>query len=158
MAVISYSAYEITKVAIEIEKNGYIFYQKAAKLSRSRPVSELFRGLAEEEIQHRVFFEGLAKLIPHKPDAETTPPDEYLSAIADAAILQQRKGMKAVAEQRLTDQEALDIAVQVEKNAILYYTELLRFVSEKEKGMVEELVAEEKRHLTKLTSISNNLA
>ena len=157
MALISYSAYEIVKVAIEIEKNGYQFYRKAANLTRSSPVAELFRSLAEEEIQHQAFFEGLAKLISHKENAEITPPDEYLSAIADASIIQQKRGLKLIAEKRLTDQEALDIAVQVEKNAILYYTELLRFVTEKEKGMVEELVAEEKKHLTTLTSIAKNL-
>ena len=119
-------------------------------------MAELFRSLAQEEIQHQAFFEGLAKLISCKDNGITTP-DEYLSAIADASIIQQKRGMKAIAEKRLTDQEALDIAVQVEKNAILYYTELLRFVTEKEKGMVEELVAEEKKHLTKLTSIAKNL-
>jgi rubrerythrin len=157
MALINYSACEIIKVAVEIEKNGFQFYTEAANLTRSNSVSELFRGLAREEIQHQAFFEGLAKLIPCKADDGTTPPDEYLSAIADASILQQKRGLKLIAEKRLTDQEALDIAVQVEKNAILYYTELLRFVTEKEKGMVEELVAEEKRHLTKLTSIAKNL-
>ena len=157
MALISYSACEIIKVAIEIEKNGYQFYTEAAKLTRISSVAELFRSLAQEEIQHQAFFEGLAKLIAHCEVNGITPPDEYLSAIADASILQQKRGMKAIAEKRLTDQEALDIAVQVEKNAILYYTELLRFVTEKEKGMVEELVAEEKRHLTKLISISKNL-
>ena len=156
MALINYSACEIIKVAIEIEKNGYQFYTEAAKLTRSNSVAELFRSLAQEEIQHQAFFEGLAKLISCK-DNGITPPDEYLSAIADASIIQQKRGMKAIAEKRLSDQEALDIAVQVEKNAILYYTELLRFVTEKEKGMVEELVAEEKRHLTKLTSIAKNL-
>lgn len=157
MALISYSACEIIKVAIEIEKNGYQFYTEAAKLTRSKSVAELFRNLAQEEIQHQAFFEGLGKLIPSCAVSGITPPDEYLSAIADASILQQKRGMKAIAEKRLTNQEALDIAVQVEKNAILYYTELLRFVTEKEKGMVEELVAEEKNHLTKLTSIANNL-
>lgn len=157
MALISYSACEIIKVAIDIEKNGYQFYSEAAKLTRNSSVAELFRNLAQEEIQHRAFFEGLGKLIPSCAVGETTPPDEYLSAIADASILQQKRGMKAIAEKRLTNQEALNIAIQVEKNAILYYTELLRFVTEKEKGMVEELVAEEKNHLTKLTSIANNL-
>jgi len=157
MALISYSACEIIKVAIEIEKNGYHFYTEAAKLTRRKSVAELFRNLAQEEIQHQAFFEGLAKLVSSCETNKTAPPDEYLSAIADASIIQQKRGMKAIAEKRLTDQEALDIAVQVEKNAILYYTELLRFVTEKEKGMVEELVAEEKKHLTTLTSIGKNL-
>ncbi|MFH2068692.1 MAG: ferritin family protein [Candidatus Omnitrophota bacterium] len=157
MALINYSACEIIKVAIDIEKNGYQFYTEASKLTRSKSVAELFRSLAGEEIQHQIFFEGLAKLISQCEVNGTTRPDEYLAAIADASIIQQKRGMKAIAEKRLTDQEALDIAVQVEKNAILYYTELLRFVTEKEKGMVEELVAEEKKHLTKLTSIAKNL-
>ncbi|MFA5393026.1 MAG: ferritin family protein [Candidatus Ratteibacteria bacterium] len=157
MALISYSACEIIKVAIEIEKNGYQFYTEAAKLTRSNSVAELFQNLAREEIQHQTFFEGLAKLIPCKEVNGTNQPDEYLSAIADASIIQQKRGIKLVTEKRLTDQEALDFAVQVEKNAILYYTELLRFVTEKERGMVEELVAEEKKHLTNLISIGKNL-
>ncbi len=157
MALISYSACEIVKVAVEIEKNGYHFYTEAAKLTRSSSVAELFRNLAQEEIQHQAFFEGLAKLVSTCEIDEATRPDEYLSAIADASILQQKRGMKAITEKRLTDQEALDIAVQVEKNAILYYTELLRFVTEKERGMVEELIKEEKKHLTTLNSIGRTL-
>ncbi|MCX5643049.1 MAG: ferritin family protein [Candidatus Omnitrophica bacterium] len=157
MALISYAACEIIKVAIEIEKNGYRFYTEAAKLTKSSSVAELFRNLAQEEIQHQAFFEGLAKLISQCATNGTNQPDEYLSAIADASIIQQKRGMKAIAAGQLTDQEALDIAIQVEKNAILYYTELLRFVTDKEKGMVQELVAEEKRHLTNLTSIGKNL-
>jgi len=157
MALISYSACEIIKVAIGIEKNGYQFYTEAAKLTRNNSVAELFQNLAQEEIQHQAFFEGLAKLISSCEVNGITPPDEYLSAVADASIIQQKRGMKAITEKRLTDQDALDIAIQVEKNAILYYTELIRFVTEKEKGMVEELIAEEKKHLTKLISIAKNL-
>ncbi len=157
MALIKYPVYEVIKVAIEIEKNGYQFYSGMAKCAKSPLVAERFLGFAEEEIKHRDFFERLARSVPHKAEAELSPVDEYLSAVANAAILRQKDDLKALACKTLSDREAVQAALEVERNAILYFTELLRFVPEKEKGVVQEIVEEEKKHLTQLSSLASAL-
>jgi len=149
------SAFEVINVAVEIEKNGYRFYTGAAKTTRNIPVADTFRFLAEEENKHQKTFEELLKNAPHAPITESYPGELnlYLKAIADAILFKQEEGIKKVIAKTVSEREALDMGIQAEKDSILYYQEILRFVSEKEKTLVEKVITEEKNHLVKLNGL-----
>lgn len=51
----------------------------------------------------------------------------------------------------------MDIAIQVEKDTILYYYEILENLTGKEKDLVKELINQEKTHVYRLTTLKNTL-
>ena len=51
----TYSGYEIIKIAIEEEKEGFNFYKKMMGKSLSSEVKEVFHHLLHEEEKHLVF-------------------------------------------------------------------------------------------------------
>ncbi len=156
---IRYSAGEVLKIAVNIEQNGARFYRGMVEKSRSHPAREMFQFLSDAEVEHEKIFKDFLKNAPSVPLTESYPGelDLYLKAIADALIFTQDKAIKAVEAGKLNDREAVDIGIQVEKDSILYYTEVIRFVAEEDKESVRKVIDEEKNHLVQLLDISHNL-
>lgn len=59
-----FNAAEVFDIAIAIEENGKIFYDKAQDKVEDPEVKELFKFLALEEVQHREFFMALKTKLP----------------------------------------------------------------------------------------------
>ncbi len=55
------------------------------------------------------------------------------------------------------EEEALYIAMGFERDSILFYYEMSNLVPERERGIVKELVEQEKEHLRKLNDIRREL-
>ena len=49
--------------------------------------------------------------------------------------------------------EAIDLGIKFEKDSILFYQEMRQALSEKDRGMLDKVIEEEKSHLNKLMEI-----
>ena len=114
---------DILLFAIQIEKNGREFYETHAKKFEGN-LGQLFSYLAEEEVQHEAFFSDLLKKFPLSEEGEYN--EEYFSYInsfVDNLLI------NAPANEKLVNQitqpiEAIDFAIQMELNSIVFYAEL----------------------------------
>lgn len=144
---------EIFQFAIRIEENGEKFYREMAQKLNDAAVKELFSALADEEIKHRKTYEGLVSKIEKYEPFESFPGEyfEYLRAYADNHIFTPDILQKEM--DKITDATAaLQFAIQRELDSILYYQEVKKLVPENQRGTIDKIIDEERRHYMKLSS------
>lgn len=143
---------EIFQFAIRIEENGEKFYREMAQKLNDAAVQELFTALANEEVKHKKIYEGLVSKIENYEPFETFPGEyfEYLRAYADKHIFTPDLMQKEM--DKITDaRAALQFAIQRELESILYYQEVKNLVPASERGTIDKIINEERRHYMKLT-------
>lgn len=156
---ILFSASEVVTMAIEIEKNGLNFYNAMAAKSQNEQAIELFTFLAAEEIQHKGTFQkmldGLKKVELSANDLEEY--NNYLGALTSSRVFNKNVDTEEFVKD-LDDLAALNLAIEAEKDSILFYYELLEQSLSEDKADIERVIKEEKSHYAKLTRLKNELS
>ena len=151
-----FEAREIVGVAISIEENGEEFYKQLATVTKNLQVKETFEFLAGEERKHRNSFREIQqRLGEFKPIYESYPGEylNYVKALAEENIFTKERARQLLAKKFKKSTAALDIAIGLEKDSILFYNEMKNFVSESERKPIDEIIGQEKEHLRKLSEI-----
>jgi len=158
----SFTAEEIFKIAIQIERDGKLFYQRAAALFDGG-IKRTFLGLAEMEETHETFFTRLKELL-FKSDTESVNFDparesgSYLTALARTKIFDLDQSAEETWPANSSIDDILKLAIQSEKESIVYYIGLKEVVrDELTKLKIDEIVKEEMKHITLLTKTLLNL-
>lgn len=143
---------EIFQFAIQIEKNGEMFYNTVGDQLDKKEVKDLFKALAGEENKHRKTYEALLSEIETYDPPETYPGEyyDYLRAYAENHIFPTEKMEKEV-EKISTAEAALNFAMAREIESILYYQELKNNVPQSERSKIDAIIEEERRHYVKLS-------
>lgn len=162
MDIMHFSAKEILEMALRIEENGVEFYTQAGNASKSKKLKELFTFLAEEEKKHIRVFGEMDRSVKDDTKPDTLDPylDEaplYLEALANSRVFTNKNEGKRLAGIVRNEGEALQIAINMEKDSILFYYELHSAINNKDKAILESIIKEEKKHLGKLTALQKNL-
>lgn len=149
----AFTALQALHMAMEIEKNGKVFYEAAAVQAADPALKALFRELAVQEQKHYQVFERMAKFV-HEP-AETQPVEQsdyqlYLAATLDNALFAGPDKALAVAEGAADRGAALRAAIGFEKDTLLFFCELREMVDESDRDAVSGIISEEKAHLQRL--------
>lgn len=147
------SGYEVLEIAEKIERNGMKFYRRAAGLCDDDAISTLFVQLAQWEARHVEVFKQMRKRLtaehwklgdvgPGKVDG----PDAR--GLAGLAVF----GIQPDPSHELTGKESkadvLRVAIEKEKDSIVYYTGLRDFVPQEiDRQAVEEIIQEEMKHV-----------
>lgn len=146
---------EVFEIAEQIERNGAVFYRKAADLATDIPVQQLFHKLALMEQDHEHTFGALRdQIVGPAAVAEWTDADQdavsYLQALAGNAVFGANPDAIRGGE---TPDEVLRIAIGFEKDAIAYYVGLKEALpAGLDAAALDTLIREEMRHVTMLTS------
>ena len=133
------------KTAIQMEKDGYSFYKKAAAQTTSNAGRDLFESLAEDEEVHLQVFQKMFKDTVGNTEWE----DLVSSSSKYTAIPVFPKDLKSVegANPDIDDLDAIRMAMDAEKEAIDYYTEIWTTLSEAEvKKIIDKIIEQEKNH------------
>jgi rubrerythrin len=151
------SADEVFAIGVEIEKNGKAFYSAAADKANAIAAKKLFTELAQWEEKHVEIFENLKKNIGGEKMEDLFDPDEqlreYLKAAADNHVFVRGLSGAAAAAACKTPREALETALQFEKDSVIYYTAMQRVVPENSGGKdITRLIDEEMRHIVILSN------
>ena len=105
--------------------------------------------LAEDEVEHRKKFEGFLEKVENSvpPEAFTEEYFQYLKVYADEKIF--NKKLPDIKKPI----DAIQFALNAERDSILYYVEAKNFVLVDEKKIIDDIIAEEKQHFVKLSQI-----
>lgn len=160
MDPVHFTGKEIIDMAVRIEENGLRFYTDAYKAAESDAVRELFKVLADEEGQHIKTFLTIKRSIEDDNvgggfDPYADEAGQYLKALADTEVFTAPDGGKKAAIQMHNAADVIEMAIGMEKDALLFYYELQRMIREKDKHVLESLIEQEKEHLSKLTELQN---
>ncbi|MDH4208974.1 MAG: ferritin family protein [Anaerolineae bacterium] len=154
MAVLT--AAEALRWALEIEKNGEVFYNAVAAKSADSEVKALFEDLAAQERGHYRVFQKMLEEVKPDPDLTKVDYDEYQAylqvALADALFAGPDKGL-TLAKQAQDRETALRAAMGFEKDTLLFFYDLREMVGEAERGAVSDIILEERSHLRRLVKM-----
>ena len=154
MAVLT--AAEALKWALEIEKNGEVFYNNVAAKSADAEVKALFEDLAAQEQGHYQVFQKMLERVMPDPDLSTVDYDEYqtyLRVALDSALFAGPDKGLTLAKQAKDRETALRAAMGFEKDTLLFFYDLREMVSQTERGTISNIIAEEKAHLRRLAKM-----
>lgn len=147
------SAFDVLAIAEKIERNGEKFYRKASELVEDLASGRVFRDLAIWEAKHAELFRDMKQRLSQQrwelgtfePAKLDLPGAQVMAGLAVFAI-----GPAPAKE--LTGNECREdifrIAIQKERDSIVYYAGLRAFVpSAADRTVVEEIIKEEMRHV-----------
>ena len=133
------------KTAIQMEKDGYSFYQKAAAQTSSDMGRTVFKSLAADELLHLEVFEKLFN--------EKVGKDEWYDLVntskkyVDIPIFPKDLEKVEGANPDTSEIDALRIAMDSEQRAIEYYTKIRENISDDEVNkIIDEIINQEKNH------------
>jgi rubrerythrin len=147
-----FNADEIFEMAEQIERNGALFYRKAAESIADPAEKRLLLDLAEMEDEHEKTFADLRKGLSEKEKTATVfdPEGEaalYLRALADTRVFFEKKIDPSSME------EILKEAILAEKDSIVFYLGMKEIVPENAgKTKIDAIIKEEMGHIKLLSS------
>lgn len=152
------NAFEVVEMAEQIEKNGAKFYRKAAENAADVETAQTFLQLAAMEENHLKVFANMRKellvnerkLVAFDPISEIA---QYLQALANGHVFDLKKYDSGKLTGSQTVKDVLKMALDAEKDSIIFYLGLKEVVSEEAgRDRIESIIKEEMGHI----SILNN--
>lgn len=152
-----FTAAQALEMALEIEKNGEVFYKEAAAKSTDSEVKALFEDLAIQERAHYRVFERMLE----RTEAGAAPSGAYPAAYYDEfkayievamenALFAGPAKALALAEKAEDRETALRAAMGFEKDTLLFFYDLRDMVSAAEEETISGVIREEQKHLRRL--------
>lgn len=151
-----FKASDIIRAAEEIERRGESFYQRLVDsigVNGDAAARAVFEFLCKEEAKHRAVFSAMGeRLAPVEMPAWANEEEymTYMRAMLDDHALF-RAGETAGAG--LSREEAIHMAMQFEKDTMLFFREMRDLVPESEQVVVDRCAEEERSHLKKLAGL-----
>jgi len=153
---------EVFRVGMCIEEAGLEFYTKMAEKADDAATKRVFRRLAKDEGKHLAFFESLelktAGGMGSRPSGQDAEVSKYVCSLVDGGIFNNIAAMQKAARAKFNPEKALELALQVEKDAVLYYMEAHSATKKpRAREALSKLIDEEKGHVVELTKRLENL-
>lgn len=151
---------EIVEIGIEKEKKRRDFYGLAAEHFKEREeLADLFARLRDWEESHIKKFKEIRDNVSKAQYTESYPGETegYMQALVDSDLYKDvtPEGFAGMVG---TPLEALEKGMSFEKDAMLFFGGLARFVDPKSKEIIEKLVDEERDHMLYLFKMKKRLA
>lgn len=156
----SLNSIAVFEIAERIERNGAAFYRRAAEMFAAPGVSKVLLELAAWENKHEQTFARMRAQLakqPAEPDTnakkQTLPESQVLAGLAVFGIRSEPADNLYGNE---SETDILRMAVQKEKDSIVFYHGLKDFVQDKAgKNQIERIIKEEMRHVVTLDELLN---
>jgi rubrerythrin len=153
--VITFTADEIFEMAEEIERNAMQFYNEAAERSPDEDTRKLLLEMAAVEDEHLTTFQHMRKELEGEEEVAAFDPDKrstmYLQSMADARTWEGRISPMQELSGNETPREILEIALDAEKEMVVFYLGLKDLASANAgKAKVEQIIIEELGHISAL--------
>jgi rubrerythrin len=157
--MVSTTAGEILQFAVRMEGCGERFYRDVASTSSVSKVNELFIRLASEEAEHKRIFESLLLKMDAFMSPESYPPEylEYFYNYVDSKVIFKDEN-KMFWSETFDVLKALDFAIQMEFDSVVFYQEMKVFVPVEDNKKIESIIDEERRHFAQLSKVRKDLA
>lgn len=153
----SFNADEAKKIAIALERQGYRFYSGMKDRVKGERIRPVFEQMAHEEQKH---VSDIESLLSDPQSAWYLDPDteaivqRYFEEYMEGGVFPAGADAEAATFDIKDEVRAVELALNFEKDAVLFYTEMVRMASDPEtRKAFEELVDFEKGHVHTLSSL-----
>lgn len=150
-----FNAGDVLEFAVRIEEDGETFYRKAALTAGNKDVGDLFSLLADEEIKHKEIFRDMLSKVEAVAPAETYDGEfaAYLHNYIDGKVIFTKNKEEEASSVAKNTLSAILFAMQREADSILYYHESKQFIAEKYYTIIDKIIAEERKHFSRLSEL-----
>lgn len=157
-----FNADEVFEMAEEIERQGSAFYKKAAGLFTDAGIKGMLEGLSMMEDSHEKLFKKMRSDILSDAfkgyDSDETAA-AYIQNFTEGKIFAKGSAMCDAIDAKSTLSDILNMAIEAEKNSILFYTGVRKAVPEtKAKDAIENIIGEEMKHIVMLSGKLKSIA
>lgn len=144
---------EIITVAMNLEDEGYKFYDEAARISKHKEMKDVFNKLRDEEKDHYKTFKELLDTLPKTDSRDYFDISEeiasYLNSLVETGVF---KSIDKDSIKKMGETGALEAGVKVERDSILFYTQAMQAsTNPKGKETLSKIIDVEREHLVILT-------
>ena len=147
-----YSAKEILEIAINVERNGVLFYTKAAELLEDSELKELLLRLAEWEKSHIIIFEQIQQSIkPYLSKLGMFDPAEQMAinpkAMSTLSVFAMKPYLGRILHGVKSRNEILQQALKFERDSIVFFQGLKNFCKNAAGiDKLDDIICEEQKH------------
>jgi len=154
--MIEYNADEIFEMAIKAERNATKMYADLAIKQKDPAIAEELKKLSAMEAGHEKMFIKMREELPEDMRTAMLDPDDmatmYLDAVADASVAEGSPKTAATMTGNESFADILRLAIDAEKNAVLFYLGIRDMVPARlGKDKIEAVIKEEQMHAALLT-------
>lgn len=145
---------EVIDMGIEKERKRRDFYALVAGKFKEKQMKDLFTKLRDWEDTHIQKFTDIRKSVEESEIQESYQGEfaAYIKATVDDMLYDQISA-ESFSKNVKTPVSAIQYGIGFEKDAILFFNELLRYMTPTHKEKVGLLIEEEKKHLVYLTEL-----
>ena len=156
---ITFSGSELINIAIGIEKRGIAFYDIMAKSTDNAIARDVFQHLVNMEREHIQIFQGMLDKADEYQLSETSTGEytDYFQSLVDSAVFTDDMITSEMATQADSDIKALELAIDAEKDSILFYYEMRDIMPQRAHPAINKIIVEEKTHLRQLSELKKKL-
>lgn len=150
-----FSVAELIDMSAKDEETGIAFYEALAERTRNPELKRRLLAIARQEESQLAWFQKMRDEIGHLPPAETYPGEyeTYLRALLDSHAFPDPETAAANARAAGSDAEAMEMAIRLEKDTLLFLLEMRGFVGKQHGEHVEVIIEEERDHLVDLAEL-----
>jgi len=150
---------EVIEAAVSIEENGFAFYKSVEGAIDDKDVKDVFSFLAGEENRHIVAFKKIYEGIDDQEDTIIDDEDSsnYIKALAEKNVFTKKDAVNDLVKNIKTPFDAINLALNFERDSILFFNEVKSFVSQDNQDLINKLIKEEHDHIVKLHKLENQL-
>jgi len=139
----TFSLEDIFNIMIELETLGNKHYMEMQTMTTDLKLKELFGQLAQQEVAHKELYTKYKNL---NITFEATNADEEYVSYMDALLAGTVKFLNASREIKNFD-HGFDIAINLEKDTILFLSELKRIIEPSYHESIDTILDQERSHL-----------
>lgn len=146
-----FSAAELINLAIKEERTGATYYRALAEKTDSEDLAAFALEVAAMEDEHEEKFRNLLERVgDYEPLGESYEGEyaDYMAYMCEGRIFPVGADGVELANSQPSDQAAVETAMAMERNTLLFYHELLQFVAERDRHLLDSIIAEERQHVT----------
>ena len=151
---------ELMDMAVQIEEHGRAFYEACLSVTEDAELKDVFRFLLEQEVEHaRVFSRmkqehGEEEVLPESYPGEMR---RYLDAFVEGKIFDDPESATRKVRGIADPHEAVEAALAIEKQTILFYSGMKSLVRPSEAEDVDRIMSEEHAHVRRLLNLRRDM-
>jgi rubrerythrin len=144
------TARDIVRIALEVEQTGLESYQAMKSATSDPELAKLLDYLANDEGDHVGLFSRMFREVELNPEemADPSPEDQaYVETIMKSVVFEGPQAGIRRARAAKTPIEVLTLALQFERDAMLFWVKLFGLVRQKDRVLVQKLIQQEQQHV-----------
>ncbi len=158
----SFQCADALEVSLSIEKQGFVYYDKAARFATDPRVRSIFLRLANEEKEHIQSLQNkkrfLKPALANRAKSQVSKTESFIKNEIHGKVFPAFEGFENGSGLVKNDFEALSIGIDAETKSIELLSQLIAIEKKMDvRAIFNHLLAEEKKHLLALEELKKDL-